>query len=314
MTTVLGIDVGGTKIAAGVVDETGRVVARGQIATAPEDPPATAVARMAELCRSVCQSAGVELSGLSAAGLCVPGPSDSRTGVLVSPPNLPAWWGYPMGARLAEALALPVVMENDANAAAVAEHTWGAGQGASNLVFLTISTGIGSGVIIDGRLYVGQGFATEIGHSSVDYRGRECRCGERGCLEALASGTALAQIALERLAAGETSTLSHLGAFLTAHEVVAAAQAGDRLALAIWDEALEALSTGLANVINIFNPERIILGGGVTRAGNLLFDALRRRTPKRALAPLADQVQILPAALRDDVGILGAAAMALLPR
>lgn len=311
---VLGIDVGGTKTAAGVVSHAGHVLGRAEIATRPEDPPEVAAARMMELCRAAAAHGGIALEAVTSAGLGVPGPSDVRAGVLVSPPNLPAWWGFPLGPKLSELLGMPVIMENDANAAAVAEHRFGAGRGVSNLVYLTISTGVGSGVIADGRLYVGQGFATEIGHSTVDLRGRACRCGGRGCLEALASGTALAEIALERMAAGEASSLSTFGDAVSAHHVVDAVRAGDPLAASIWDDAMEALSAGLANVINIFNPELIVLGGGVTRAGPLMFDALVTRTPKRALSPLASMTRIVPAGLRADVGILGAASMALFGR
>lgn len=303
---VLGIDIGGTKIAAGLVTAGGEVLARDQIPTAVEQGPAAAMERLGALVVELERRAGVKAV---ACGVGAPGPLDTRTGVVLEPPNLRTWWGFALREALATRLGVGVTVENDANCAALAEARFGAGRGVCTLVYLTLSTGVGSGVVVNGALLTGErGFATELGHTTVDLNGRRCGCGLRGCLEALCSGTAIAAQLEEALAKGERSSLT---APVTAAQVVDAVRAGDALAARVWAGAMEALAAGVGNFITAFNPGRVVLGGGLTAAGPLLFDAVRAQAPRRALAVLARGVEIVPAALGADVGVLGAAALRL---
>lgn len=308
---VIGIDIGGTKIAAAVVDADGSVLGRRQIATDAHEGPERVLARLTSFVGELAREHAAEVIG--GLGVGCPGPLDARAGVIQGPPNLPGWHDVPLVERLRASLGLPTFLENDANLAALAEHRFGAGRGARNLVYVTVSTGIGAGVIIEDALYLGaNGNAGELGHVSVDYRGAACNCGNRGCLEAIASGTAIAASVRKRIAAGERSSLSALSPErIDGSAIVEALRAEDALARAVWDDAMLALGTGVANIINAFNPERVILGGGLTHAGDLLFDPVRRVALARAMPPISRAVTILPAALGGDVGVLGAAALAM---
>jgi glucokinase len=202
------------------------------------------------------------------------------------------------------------VLENDATAAAAAEHRYGAGAGARNMVYLTISTGVGGGVVADGRLYRGAGNGAELGHVTVDWHGRACRgCGRPGCLEAYVSGTSIAERAREALAAGGGSSSLAALAAPTAADVAAAARAGDRLAQAVWDETVAALACGLTSIVNVFEPEIVVLGGGVSRAGEQLLAPVREWVREHAMEPAGRSVEIVAAALGDQVGVVGAAAI-----
>ena len=298
---VLGLDIGGTKLAAGVVDESGAVHSFLVAPTLGEEGPDRVVERLLELGRQAVEAAGVSWPAVEAVGVGCGGPLDAARGVL-SPPYLPGWHDVPLRAIAERAYGLPVVMDNDATAAAAAEHRYGAGSGVSNMVYLTVSTGVGGGVIVDGRLYRGSdGNGAELGHVTVDWRGRECRgCGRRGCLEAYVSGTSIAERAHE---AGL--------AYRTAEEVAAAAQAGDPGAARVWEETVEALACGLTSIVNLFEPELVVIGGGVSRSGELLLGPVRERVRAEAMTPAGKAVRIVAAALGDRVGVVGAAAIVL---
>ncbi|MBP2018400.1 glucokinase [Symbiobacterium terraclitae] len=312
---LLGIDIGGTKLAVGVVTRDGRVVAQERIPTQANQGPDMVIARVQELCRTVVRKAGITWEQVLACGVGCGGPLDIKRGRVMNPPNLPGWLDVPLVQTLEEAFGRPVYLDNDANAAALGEHRFGAGRGVRNMVYLTISTGIGGGLIFGGRLYSGEnGNAGEIGHMSLNVNGRPCNCGGRGCLEAYASGTSIAARAREAVEAGESSLLTDLAGSpdaISGETVKEALLRGDALARRIWDETMEILGAGLANVINIFNPQRIVLGGGITNYGDLLFVPVRRIALARAMRPLASAVEIVPAELGNDVGILGAAAVVL---
>lgn len=312
---ILGIDIGGTKLAVGLVTPAGELVAQDRVPTLASEGPDQVIVRLIDLCRRVVAQAGIAWSQVLAAGVGCGGPLDPRTGVIKDPPNLPGWVEVPLVRLLEEALGVPVYLDNDANAAALGEHRFGAGRGVANMVYLTISTGVGGGVVVGGQLYQGEnGNAGEIGHMSLVFDGRPCNCGSRGCLEAYASGTSIAARAREAVLAGEESLLVSLAGSpeaITGETVMAAMQQNDRLALRIWEETMEILGAGVANVINIFNPRRVVLGGGITNFGDLLFEPVRRIALGRAMGPLAEVVEILPAELGGEVGILGAAAVAL---
>jgi len=312
---VLGIDIGGTKLAAGVVATDGSQVSQDRVPTLAHEGPDRVIDRLIDLCRLTVENSGVPWDQIIAAGVGCGGPLDPNTGVIMEPPNLPGWVEVPLVQRLHDALGIPVYLDNDANAAALGEHRFGAGRGVENMVYLTISTGIGGGIIIGGRLYQGEnGNAGEIGHMSVAFDGRECNCGSRGCLEAYASGTNIAARARERVLAGEQSLLLDIAGspeLINGEAIDAALRAGDPLTVRIWDETMEILGTGIANVINIFNPRRVVLGGGITNFGSTLFDPIRRIALSRAMGPLTEVVEIVPAQLGGQVGVLGAVAVAL---
>ena len=305
------IDIGGTKIAVGLADAAGRLLAHDRFLTLPERGPEVVLAETAERLRGLARAHGATLA---AVGVGCVGPLDPIAGVLLSPPNFPGWSHVPVKAALARALGTPVAIDNDANVAALAEFRRGAGQGARLLVYATISTGIGGGIVVEGRLLHGLGGAAgEFGHQTVRPDGPLCGCGNRGCLEALASGTAIARRAREAVAAGGgRAMLAAAGgtpAALHAGHVADAARAGDAEAAAIWDAAMADLAIGLGNVVTTLAPDRLVLGGGVTRAGDQLLGPLRAGLARRVrMVPVA-ALDLRLAALGDEAGLVGAAAL-----
>jgi glucokinase len=311
---VLALDIGGTKLAAGVVDPAGRVLSFVVAPSEPERGPDAELPRLFELGRQAVAESGVDWAAIGAVGIGCGGPLDAARGVLVAPLHLPGWHDVPVTAIAEQAYERRAVLENDATAAAAAEHRYGAGAGTRNMVYLTISTGVGGGVVADGRLYRGAGNGAELGHVTVDWHGRACRgCGRRGCLEAYVSGTSIAERAREALSAGDgTSSLAAL-AEPTAADVAVAARAGDGLARAVWDETVAALACGLTSIVNVFEPELVVLGGGVSRAGEQLLAPVRAWVREHAMEPAGRSVEIVAAALGDQVGVVGAAAIAYEP-
>jgi glucokinase len=270
------------------------------------------IARHLELGREAVEEAGVPWDAVRAVGIACGGPLDPVAGIIQSPPNLPGWDDIPLIATVSSALDRPAAVDNDATAGALAEFWYGAGRshGAGHLIYLTISTGVGGGLILDGRVYRGAaGNAGELGHLTVDYRGRQCGCGRRGCLEAYASGTNIARRAREALDIGERSVLADLVA-LTARDVAEAAASGDALAARIWDETTAILGSALANILDVFNPELIVLGGGVTRAGDQLLVPVREAAFAQAMPPAARSAEIVLSELGERLGVVSAAAVA----
>jgi glucokinase len=254
------------------------------------------------------------LGGEAPAGVAmgVPGPLDPRAGVVYAAPNLRGWDGLKAGPLLAERLGCPVVLQNDANLAGFAEWTAGAGRGTRHFVFITVSTGVGGGLVLDGELYTGAaGTAGELGHVPVVPDGPRCGQGHPGCLESVASGTAIAAQARAALAAGEPSTLSDLGTALDARAVEVAAEAGDPLARRLLAGAGWALGRAIGGFINLLSPEVVAVGGGVLGAGELLFGPLRAALPEIAFAVPLARCRIVPAALGTDAGLVGATAWAV---
>jgi glucokinase len=297
---VLALDIGGTKLAAGVVDADGVVHSFAVEPTRAQDGPGVALPRLFELGRRVVAESGVDWPAIEAVGIGCGGPRDAARGVLIAPPHLPGWRDVPFNDLAAQAFERPVTLENDATAAAAGEHRWGAGAGVRHMVYLTISTGVGGGVVIDGSLYRGaSGNGGELGHVTVDWRGRRCRgCGRHGCLEAYVSGTSIAERAQE-------AGLPHA----TSEEVAAAALAGEAGARALWDETVEALACGLISIVNLFEPELVVLGGGVTGSGALLLDPVRTAVREGAMPPAGEAVDVVLSPFGDRVGVLGAAAI-----
>ncbi|HSK51535.1 MAG TPA: ROK family protein [Clostridia bacterium] len=315
---VLGLDVGGTKLAAGVVTGDGRVLGKRSAASFVGQGPHAMIDRHVALGRAAVEASGVPWSRVRAVGIACGGPLDPFHGIIQSPPGLPGWDDIPLVDIVERALERPAVVDNDATACALAEDWYGAGRarGVRHLVYLTISTGVGGGLVLDGRLYRGAaGNAGELGHLTVDYRGRQCGCGRRGCLEAYASGTNIAARAREALATGRPSSRAELPE-VTARDVAAAAAAGDPLASEVWDETTAILGSAIANILDVFNPELVVLGGGVTRAGDQLLVPVREAALRQAMAPARGAADIVLAGLGEDLGVVSAAAVAFerLPR
>ena len=309
---VLGLDVGGTKLAAGVVAADGAVCSFLRIASQVDQGPDRMIERHLDLGREAVRAAGVSWDEISAVGIACGGPLDPVAGIIQSPLSLPGWDDVPLVAIVQRALDRPAVVDNDATACALAEYRFGAGRGRGlgSLVYLTISTGIGGGLVLDGRLFRGAaGNAGELGHLTVDYLGRRCACGRRGCLEAYASGTNIAVRAREALATGRASSLAALPA-VRAEDVAAAAAAGDPLAAEIWDETTAILGSAVANILDVFNPDLVVLGGGVTRAGEQLLGPVREAGLRQSMPPARRVADVVLAALGDEVGVVGAAAVA----
>uniref|UniRef100_A0AAU2W0M1 ROK family protein n=1 Tax=Streptomyces sp. NBC_00008 TaxID=2903610 RepID=A0AAU2W0M1_9ACTN len=315
---VLALDIGGTKLAAGVVARDGSVRSFVTCPTRVEEGPDAALERLFALGRDALTAAGIAPESaaerLAGCGIGCGGPLDSEAGVLIAPPHLPGWLDIPITQLAYEQYGLFAVLDNDGTAGAAGEWRFGAGRGTRHLVYLTVSTGVGGGVILDGRTYRGAtGNGGEPGHVTVRSDGRPCRgCGRTGCLEAYASGTSIAERAREALATGHPQSV--LAALPrpgpTAADVAAAARDGDPLATALWDETTDLLAEGLASIVNLYEPEVVVLGGGVTRSGEQLLSPVREKTRRLAMGP-ASNARIVRAGAGDRAGVLGAAAVAL---
>lgn len=306
---VLGLDIGGTKLAAGAVDAHGTVIAERTIPTRREEGPDAVLARLFDLARATVDAAG-PAGPPRAIGIGCGGPLDRTTGVLHSPPHLPGWHDVAVVDRARAALGAPAFLDNDGTAAALGEFRSGAGRGHSTMLYLTISTGVGGGAIVDGRLHRGaSGNGGEFGHLTVVRGGRLCSCGRLGCLEAYVSGTSIAARAREALAAGASSSLSEMDDLTAAHVSAAVAQE-DPLAVRIWSETTDLLGSALTDLVNAFEPDRVVLGGGVTRAGALLLEPSAKIVANEAMPPAAASAEVVLAELGDAVGIVGAAQIA----
>lgn len=295
---MIAIDLGGTKVAAAVVLPDGRVAGRLEEPTSQEGP-AACVEQMARLARDAARAAGVAPGACAGVAVACPGPVDARAGVVHHPPNLRGWGDEPLRERMAAALGMPARIANDADCAALGEWAFGAGRGCRHLLYVTVSTGVGGGLVLDGRLWTGTGSAGEIGHMPVDPDGPACGCGRRGCLEALASGPAIAR----RYAA-----LAGLDAVPAAVAVFAAARAGDVRARQAIEEAGTALGRALGGVVNLLGPERIVIGGGVGAGGaDLLLPPLERALDATAFPLPRSRLTLRVAERRGEAGLLGAA-------
>lgn len=309
---VVAIDLGGTKIRSAIISSDGKLLVIDNRLTLADEGPGKVIDRLFESIAVVLKKGRMQRGDLDGIGIAVAGVLDSRNGVLTSSPNLPRWKNVPLKKIFFERLALDTYLVNDANAAALGEHRFGAARGTSNMVYLTVSTGIGGGIIIDNNLYEGStGSAGEIGHMTIDVNGPRCKCGNYGCLEVLASGTAIAREAIKGIVSGEESVMKEMVSGnikdITAADVARAAKQGDRFAHKIIEAAAFFLGTGLANIINIFNPEAIVIGGGVSKMGELLIGPARKVARQRAFTLPARTARIVRARLQSNSGIIGAA-------
>ena len=314
MRYILGIDIGGTNLVLGAVTEDGHTV-RGLVSEptgAPEGPDAV-IDRIIRLARRVmdetrAEDASAEWLGV---GIGAPGPLDRKSGIVIVTPNL-NWTNMPVRDRIGGPLGLTAALENDANCAMLGEHWVGAAAGARHAICFTIGTGIGGGIVIDGKLVHGAAdVAGELGHITIEVNGRRCGCGNDGCLEAYASGPAIARRSIEAIEAGESSEMPIMvngdTSLITAQTVFEAAASGDKLADEIVRDTARYLGVGVANLLNILNPEVVVIAGGVTRAGDHLFVPLRKEVARRAFKPAVQSCRIVPGALPGTAGVVGAA-------
>jgi glucokinase len=312
---VLGIDLGGTKILTAVVDRQGHLLGRDHSVTpAAFGPEAVLSAIEQSAVRALGQSQKT-ITQMTAIGIGAPGPSNPQTGIIFTSPNLPGWQEVPIHQVLADRFSQPVFLINDANAAALAEHRFGAGKGTRNMIYLTISTGIGGGLILDNRLYTGSiGTAGELGHMTIQADGPQCNCGNTGCWEALASGTALAREARLKAKQGQAVLIKRMvqGDLqkITAITVQEAAEQGDVQARELIGRTAYFLGVGLANLLNIFNPELFVIGGGLTNLGPAFLASAYESARDRAYRVAFDAARFKPPLLGRDSGVLGAAAYA----
>ena len=310
----IGIDLGGTNIKAGVLDAGGELIYRCSIPTEAEHGFEHVFARLVQLVEDLVRDAGVTREEITGIGYGTPGPMSHKEGIIYASPNLPGWRDIPMRSRLSAATGFKVTLENDANVAAYGEFVAGAGRGTTDMVMLTLGTGIGGGIVMDGKLQRGSfDNAGEIGHAIAVPNGRPCPCGQRGCLERYGSANAVAERFVEALEAGETSPLKarvDAGEKITSQDIAAAARDDDPLAARIWDETCLHLALACINIQHVLNPQCVVLGGGLIGAGDQLLEPIREHFRKQVWDSARDFPRIELATLGDDAGIIGAAALA----
>lgn len=305
-----GVDIGGTKVAAGLVDGDGRILSHIRV---PMISHSLAEAGLKAVLNALDQvTSGT--AGLVGIGICSPGPLDPFAGVVLNPPNLPCWRNFALAESVQKVYPVRVKVDNDANAAALAEALWGSARGYSNVFYATIGTGIGTGIVFDGKIFHGRtGAAGEGGHNSIDYRGPLCGCGKPGCIEVLASGNAIARRAREKIAAGASSAMLGLAGgnidAIRGETVGKAFLAGDRFAKELILETIEMLAVWLANMIDLLDPDVIVIGGGAATLYQPFYETLRERIPQLAVNPRSSEVPVLAAHYGADSGIAGGAAL-----
>ncbi len=311
----IGIDVGGTKIAAGLVGRDGKILHRFTTRAHAEQEPELVIKAIEQAYRAIVKEGRVEAANIEAVGLGFPGNTNGPAGLVLVSSNLPAWDHFPLRDVVAERLGLPVILDNDTNLCAVGEHRYGAGQGAKNMCYVTFSTGIGIGIIINNRLYVGHtGTAGELGHVVIDIGGPPCTCGKNGCVMAYASGVGISRMAYEKVEAGVDTQLRQMvppdGRRFSGEQVVEVAQRGDKAAREILETAGFYCGVGLSMIVQIINPETIVIGGGLSRIGSMVLDPALVAMREHTQPELWDSVRVVPWQLGDDLGIIGAAAKA----
>lgn len=313
---ILGVDIGGTKVAAGLVDAQGAILHRQRVTMVPDRDAQAGLDAVLAVVNAVAAEAkarGREVFGI---GISSPGPLDPRAGLVINPPNLPCWRNFPLAREVSRGTRLPVLIDNDANAAGLAEAIWGAGKGYASVFYVTLGTGIGTGIILNGEIYLGRtGAAAEGGHVIIDYRGEPCACGKRGCIEALASGPALARRARQRLAATQASPSKILTLAggnpeaITAETIAEAHRAGDPLAAQLLAETADYLAIWLGNVIDLLEPDVIVIGGGMSAVIESWFEHIRGQLPTWSINSRCQEIPLRRAAYGEDAGIAGAAAL-----
>ena len=315
-TLVVGVDIGGTKVAAGLVDHNGEIkrqIRTPMVANGEASEGLAAVVSSIDLLLDHDADARTLIRGI---GICAPGPLDPSTGIVINPPNVPCWRNFPLAAEIEKVYRVPVKVENDANAAALAEAYWGAGRGYRHIFYAGIGTGIGTGIVFAGRIYNGRtGAAAEGGHMSIDYQGPLCGCGKPGCIEVLAAGPAIARRARAKLASekGVHSSILELAKgnidAVTSEMVGRAYASGDQLAKQTLQETVQLLSLWLSNIVDLLEPDVIIIGGGVAAMLNPFFDEVSAWLSKYCINSRCQEIPLLKAHYGADAGIAGGAAL-----
>ena len=312
----IGVDIGGGSVKLGLVDSEGRVLSREFFLTADAKGRSLMMKIMTDRIVHLIAAAKKKGLTLSGVGIGAPGPIDVERGFVYFFPNIPGWKNTPLKQLLEKRISLPVWVDNDASVMALAEFRFGSGRGSKNMIGLTLGTGVGGGIVIDGRLFHGSRFsAAEIGHLVLNEVGPICGCGSRGCVETYVGSGHFTREVRKRLDSGQKSVLSAWiakGKELSPLLVAQAAAAGDIFSKKIWEETGEHLGTLLAGLANVLNPERIILGGGIAQNKGLLFKPAIRTLKKKAFPIAGRSVKVMPAALGVDAGLIGAAALALI--
>lgn len=306
MTTIIAVDIGGTQMrAASYTPDRLKPIKQKKIPTLASEPGG--LERLTHIIEEVWPNE----DNVTAIGLGSPGPLDPHTGYLLAPPNNPEWHNFPLAPSIAEHFGVKAYLDNDANLAGLAEYRFGAGKGHHDVLYITVSTGIGAGVIIQDRLLQGyHGLAAELGHSIIDPNGPPCSCGYNGHLESFSSGPAIVKYVIGELEAGMRSVLKR-DELLTPRNIAEAASQGDALAIKAYQRAGEYLGIGVASFLHAFDPSIVIFGGGVSQVGGLLFDSFHESLKKRVFHPrYLDGLVITTAELGDDAGLLGARALA----
>ncbi|WP_203340148.1 ROK family protein [Planococcus beijingensis] len=299
MKYAIGVDIGGTKTAIAAVDERGVIVSQSVIPTNLQIRPQAMIAEIQQEISRVIEESGVLIEEIAGIGIGAPGPLDSKNGLISCPPNLPAWVDIPVRELIGRSFSVPVLLENDANAAALAEKWIGAAVENENFIYITVSTGIGAGIIAEGKLLKGlKGNAGDIGHMVIDPSFGECVCGQWGCLESIASGTAIAKRAS-----------AIIGREVTAKDVFRFYKERDPDITGYMEDVFNVLGVASVSMINTFDPEKIVFGGGVSKFGEPMFDSIRQYVRRYALNPTGRKTEITAAKLGQNAGVIGAAAL-----
>jgi glucokinase len=307
---VIGIDLGGTKIKGALADLEGNIISSNTVLTDAFKGEKAVLDRINGVIARVLEEGGKTINEIKAIGIGSPGPLDSKKGIIITSPNLP-FRNFNIVSEVKKVYDLPVYLENDANVAAIGEYMFGAGKGKRNMIYVTVSTGVGGGAVLNGKLYKGStSNALEIGHTTLLPDGPKCNCGNYGCLEAFSSGTAIARQAREALEAGLETSLSQYEK-VTSYEVYVEAQKGDKVSKDILEKSFTYLGIGIANTIVSFDPEMIVIGGGVSKMGSVMFDKINEVVKVRTLEAMADACEIVVAGLGEDAGVNGAVALAI---
>jgi len=316
---IIGVDVGGTKVAAGIVDCSGVIRHEARVPMVASEGAGGGIASVVaaiELVLAKLRSDSEAVHSVRGIGICSPGPLDPANGIVINPPNLPCWRNFPLASEISKAYKIPVKLDNDGNAAALAEALWGAGRNYRNVFYATIGTGIGTGIVFDKRIYHGRtGAAAEGGHVSIDYRGPRCQCGKLGCIEALASGPAIAARARAKLhpVAGYDSILLGLAGgnvtALTCEMVSQAYAAGDCVARQVLEETVALLTLWLGNIVDLLEPDVIVIGGGVAAMLIPFLDEIRKQLPACSVNSHCQDIPLVMAQYGASAGVAGAAAL-----
>ncbi len=313
---IVGIDLGGTNIKSAIVSEEKKIIVKTSVPTPTQEGPKAIMDAMANVVHDLMNKEGIKTQDILAVGIGAPGPMNWQTGVVYSPPNLPGWHNVPLADEMQKRLNVPCYVENDANAACFGEYWLGAGQGCDCIAVLTLGTGVGGGIVVFKKLLRGiDGTAGELGHLKVQRDGRLCGCGSRGCLEAYASVTGMVKTAIEKIENGEKTILTEMCnnnlQAITGKMIYQAVEKGDKLAQEVFQETAVWLGLGIASIVNMLNPERVILCGGMISAGDILFNPVRETVMKNAFEVPAKRCEILPAGLGEDSGVFGCAGCAM---